>query len=146
MNLKRTVGAALMALGVTAGSLVVAGTAAEAAGKGRALTRGQALYPGEWIERSTADGMVRLSMQSDGNLVLWLHNGSGRTLKICWATNTSNGYKAFYQEDGNFVLYPRAGGALWASNTVGRSGSTVDMNSRGQLYAGLKAVTGVCEL
>lgn len=147
MNLKRTITSALVALGVTAGTLAVASAPAHAGGKGVALTRGQSLFPNEWIERSTRDGIVRLAMQTDGNLVLWLRNAStGATLKICWATHTTTGYKAYYQEDGNFVLYPRAGGALWASNTVGRDGSTVDMNSHGRLYAGVKAVSGNCEL
>jgi hypothetical protein len=147
MNLKRVITCTLMAIGVTIGTFGVAGTAAHASGKGVALTRGQALYQGDWIERSTSSGIVRLSMQTDGNLVLWLRNASsGATLKICWATNTHTGYKAYYQEDGNFVLYPASGGALWASNTVGHSGSTVDMNSHGQLWAGTKPVTGNCEL
>jgi hypothetical protein len=147
MNLKRTITSTLLALGVTVGALVVAAPAHAAGSKGVALTRGQALFPDEWIERSTSSGIVRLAMQTDGNLVLWLRNAStGATLKICWATKTSTGYKAYYQEDGNFVLYPRAGGALWASNTVGPNGSTVDMNSNGQLWAGVKPVTGNCKL
>jgi hypothetical protein len=147
MNLKRTITATLVALGVTVGTLAVVATPAHAGYKGVALTRGQALFRGDWIERSTEDGIVRLSMQTDGNLVLWLRNAStGATLKICWATNTFNGYKALYQEDGNFVLYPYAGGALWASNSVSRDGRTVDMNANGRLYAGYKAVTGNCML
>jgi hypothetical protein len=147
MNLKRTITSTLVALGVTVGSLVAVAAPAQAGGKGVALTRGQALFPNEWIERSTSSGIVRLAMQTDGNLVLWLRNAStGATLKVCWATNTTTGYKAYYQEDGNFVLYPRAGGALWASNTVGPDGITVDMNSNGQLWAGVKAVTGKCKL
>jgi hypothetical protein len=151
MNVKRALVTVLVALGVTAGSVAVAGTPAFAdTGKGTSLTRGQALFPGEYIERHIAGGgnggVVRLSMQTDGNLVLWEHDGAGNTLKVCWARGGTRGYKAIYQQDGNFVLYPRNGGALWASNTVGTRGSTVDMNWAGQLWVGTTQITGDCKV
>jgi hypothetical protein len=151
MNSKRIIASVLLAFGLTAGSVAAAGSPAFAdTGKGASLTRGQALFPGEYIERHVSGGntggVVRLSMQTDGNLVLWEHDGAGSTLQVCWSRGGFAGYKAIYQQDGNFVLYPRNGGALWASNTVGTKGSTVDMNSKGQLWVGVTPITGNCAL
>jgi len=38
------------------------------------------------------------------------------------ATVGSGGTKAVMQDDGNFVIYTPAGGAVWASNTAGFPG------------------------
>jgi hypothetical protein len=133
--------AGLLAAGVMAASFVgLTAGPASAGNLGVALTRGETLNRGDWIERYTASGVVQLIMQNDGNLVLYLVG-----VKPCWATNTSTGTHAIYQRDGNFVLYG-PGGALWASNTVGRSGQTVDMNSQGVLYVGNTPKTGPCRI
>ncbi|MFF3404999.1 hypothetical protein ACFYW8_02005 [Streptomyces sp. NPDC002742] len=51
---------------------------------------------------------------------------------------------AVYQTDGNFVVYNSSGGVVWASNTKGGGGSTVDMNSNGVLHVGTKAINNGC--
>ncbi len=58
-------------------------------------------------------GKSLLTMQSDGNFVLYDENGRAR-----WASNTRNrGYRAVAQPDGNLVVYNTSGAAIWASNT-----------------------------
>ncbi|WP_328972476.1 hypothetical protein [Streptomyces sp. NBC_00239] len=120
------------------------GTASAAAASGDHLSRGETLNAGQFIERSTSTGHVKLIMQSDGNLVEY-----GRYFGVCWATHTENsgGAYATYQTDGNLVIYTAAGRAVWASNTVGSvqaTGSTVDMNNAGQLYIGTRRFNDGC--
>ncbi|MFF3753177.1 hypothetical protein ACFYYH_22365 [Streptomyces sp. NPDC002018] len=125
---------------------VMAATPAHAGSKGNELLRGidweNYLNRGDWIERSLPDfgnETVRLVMQNDGNLVL--HAADGR---VCWASNTvGRGDRAVYQEDGNFVIY-QGSQATWASNTPDSTGSRVDINARGRLYVGWKAISGEC--
>lgn len=92
------------------------------------------------------NGQNRLSMQSDGNLVLyweghamWSTNSRGRTgdyaamqsdgnfvvyqgKKVVWASGSDHGAKSpgYYlavQNDGNIVIYPPRGWAVWSSAT-----------------------------
>jgi hypothetical protein len=82
-----------------------------------ALSRGQSL--------SSCNGRLRLTMQNDGNLVLY-RNGT----QAIWATNTagSNAYVAVMQADGNFVLY-RDGDdlPLWNTGTTGLIAGRLDL-------------------
>lgn len=77
------------------------------------------------------NGLVRLIMQSDGNLVLY------RALDgvPLWASNTPQTVvnHAIMQGDGNFVAYSAAGRAFWASGTNGHSGAYVIVQDDGNL-------------
>lgn len=117
---------------------------AEARDRGDHLDKGQSLYEGDRIFRWTVEGYVELVMQDDGNLVLYAYDNWYR--RPCWASNTWNtdGRRATYQHDGNFVIYDSWDRPLWASNTVGSSGSTVDMNKWGQLWVGYTAISNYC--
>jgi GH25 family lysozyme M1 (1,4-beta-N-acetylmuramidase) len=92
------------------------------------------LQPGTGIARgqgiTSCDGRFTLTMQSDGNLVLYL-KGSG----ALWSTHTggSDGYAANLQGDGNLVLYGKNSNALWASHTSGHHGATLDLQGDGNL-------------
>ena len=119
-------------------------TVSPAASVGTALTRGQSLNNGDSLDLQGR----QLIMQPDGNLVLYNNSVSPR--KVCWASNSSGSNRAaayaIYQNDGNFVIYNGPGGAvLWASNTVGLSGSTVLLETDGAKVAyliGIKFITG----
>ena len=60
----------------------------------------------------SADGRFYLTMQTDGNFVLWGPSG------VLWATGTNGtgAAAAYFQQDGNLVLYSGSG-AVWASAT-----------------------------
>ncbi|MFE9453397.1 hypothetical protein [Streptomyces sp. NPDC006739] len=109
------------------------------------LNRGSSMYPGDSIWGVSADQQTtyQLILQTDGNLVEYKHTGASTW--VCWAsgTNGSGATKAIYQADGNFVLY-NGGWALWASDTQWKAGSTVDINSVGQVWVGQTPKTGSC--
>ena len=84
------------------------------------LLRGVSLRPGETLGTNktlkSENGLYKLTMQSDGNLVLYGNDG-----KPVWATNT-NGSGAVVcdmQHDGNLVLYNNKRVPIWASKTNG---------------------------
>lgn len=88
----------------------------------------QALYAGESIESS--DRRFRLTMQSDGNAVVYNQAGTA-----CWSTKT-NGYpgaRAVLQSDGNFVVYSSGGAALFNTSTFGNPGAFMRMQKDGNL-------------
>ena len=68
--------------------------------------------------RWSPNGRFFLTMQSDGNLVIYRISDN----RAIWASNTmgSGAVKAVMQYDGNFVLSTSNGVAKWASNTSGR--------------------------
>ncbi|MFT4123290.1 MAG: hypothetical protein QM635_05620, partial [Microbacteriaceae bacterium] len=74
---------------------------------GRTLAAGQALF--------APNGKYRLTMQSDGNLVVRTAAGTAK-----WATNTagSSANHVTMQSDGNLVVRTAAGTAKWATNTA----------------------------
>lgn len=80
------------------------------------LDVGEHLDPGWYLQ--SADGVCRLVMQADGNLVLY--SARGRTL---WESGTpdSPGASAVMQADGDLVVYSASKRALWQSRTAGRS-------------------------
>lgn len=83
------------------------GAAAAAATPGPSLT----MTAGQ--SKDSPSGQYRLTMQADGNLVVY---GNGRAL---WASNTSGtGASSFVvQPDGNAVIYRPNGVAVWSSGT-----------------------------
>jgi GH25 family lysozyme M1 (1,4-beta-N-acetylmuramidase) len=91
------------------------------------------IEPGQGLSRghsfAACDGRFSLSMQTDGNLVLY---DQGVAL---WATGTygTDGDVAVMQTDGNFVLYGKTSNALWSSGTYGHGGSTLAVQTDGNL-------------
>jgi LysM repeat protein len=65
-----------------------------------------------WASETSGSGAERLEMQPDGNLVIY-----GKKDKPVWSskTNGHNGARLALQDDRNLVIYPTAGPALWAS-------------------------------
>lgn len=103
------------------------------AGSASAQFRGEALNTGTCSNDGTCgtlkqdqyieNGIYRLYMQWDGNVVLY--ENFSTTRKVVWATNTDGkgGTFAVIQQDGNFVIYrPNGTGVapVWASNTGGK--------------------------
>jgi hypothetical protein len=81
---------------------------------------------------SSPSGSYHLSMQGDGNLVLYDSNGTPH-----WASNTVGtglgiGQYANMQDDGNLVVYG-ANGALWASNSAGNGPSVLVVTDDGHI-------------
>jgi|SRR5947209_1054979 len=112
---------------------------------GHSLFRGDVMAPDDYLD--SAGGNFILRMQTDGNLVEYW---PGAGWKVCWASNTNGwpGSYATYQGDGNFVVYTSGGEALWASNTVGDGGSTVDISESlrdyGSQYVGFTRIHYAC--
>ena len=70
----------------------------------------------------SANGWYRLTMQTDGNLVLY-RKGTGGTAEQnyntpVWSSGTAytNAHYAYFQADGNLVLYDSSNNAVWWSN------------------------------
>ncbi|WP_447003401.1 S8 family serine peptidase [Saccharothrix isguenensis] len=84
------------------------------------LARGESLTAGK--SKSSQDGRYRLTMQTDGNLVLY--TAAGQPL---WHTrsNGSGATHATLQTDGNFVVYTAAGVPVWHSRTDRTAGDRV---------------------
>ncbi|MDL5156584.1 hypothetical protein [Actinomycetospora termitidis] len=78
----------------------------------------------------SANGKVRLVLQSDGNLVLY-RNDSGQAL---WASDTvgSGADRVVMQGDGNAVLYSGAA-PHWATGTDGHPGTRLVLQDDGNL-------------
>ena len=75
----------------------------------------------------SADGKYELTLQTDGNLVVY---GNGIPV---WSLGTTTGAVLANQCDGNLVLYNASGTALWASGTAGNGGSRLVMQNDGNL-------------
>ena len=89
------------------------------------------LYSWSYIDKGYAcqTGKSRLTMQTDGNLVLYDENGTPR-----WASNTvGRGAFMVFQSDGNLVVYNSSGGAVWASGTCCHSNYNFAVQSDGNL-------------
>ncbi len=91
------------------------------------ITGGEYLRAGDAV--ASADGSYQITMQSDGNLVIY--QGGSAT----WQSRTggNQGAYAAMQTDGNFVVYSSAGLVLWHTRTNGNSGAFGRMQSDGNL-------------
>lgn len=98
---------------------------------------------GGYLPRTTSlwskNGIFRLTVQEDGNLVLYKRQDQGR--KVIWSTGThqsANVMSLRVQVDGNLVLYGQGGKSLWASNTFTNKRTKLIMQDDGNvvLYAG----------
>jgi len=82
------------------------------------------LYAGEQLLRGESmysnNGIYRLIMQDDGNLVLY------KSSQALWASGTYGRAvrNCIMQSDGNLVLYGYNGVAVWASNTYNKGDGT----------------------
>lgn len=67
-----------------------------------------------WVSNTAGSGANRAVMQGDGNFVLYTPSNSP-----VWATGTGPNYCARLrmQDDGNVVIYSRDGVVLWATDT-----------------------------
>ncbi len=107
-------------------------------GPGERLSTGEQLL----FDITGAPGEVRtiywLSMQSDGNLVLYSDAGPE------WASDTVDDQPnvAVMQDDGNFVVYGPDNCPRWASGTEGHLGAYLILQADGNLviYDGDNAV------
>ena len=92
------------------------------------LTAGQQLLAGQ--DLVSPNGMHRLSMQGDGNLVVYRASGMPK-----WATGTDGRDigAAIMQSDGNLVMYDSAGNPVWASGTDGYPNAWLLMQDDGNL-------------
>jgi hypothetical protein len=104
--------------------IALSGTPASAADRTTTLDAGATLQPDESVW--SADHLIRLTQQADGNLVLYAMPGS----KPLWASNTRSrtaGTVTQMQSDGNFVVYAPGHVARWASGTAGRPGAVLQV-------------------
>ncbi len=112
-----TLAAALVAVLAWAG----AGPAAAATYTAQ-LSGGQQLSPGDNLV--SPSGLFVLTMQSDGNLVLYAPGHIA-----IWASNTAghSGSVLQMQGDGNLVVYAPGHVAIWATGTAGHAGAVLQM-------------------
>lgn len=98
---------------------------------------GQTLYPGQKLLSNNGD--FRLSMQYDGNLVVYTKDG-----KATWNSGTNGNSDAYavFQTDGNLVIRSSSSSLLWATGTDGTSATAAYMQSDGNfvVYEGNTAV------
>ena len=80
---------------------------------------------------TSPDGRFGLSVQDDGNLVIY-QNSNGSAL---WASNTSGNQPGFLimQGDGNLVFYGPNNVPIWNSQTSGNAGAALSLQSDGNL-------------
>jgi hypothetical protein len=99
------------------------------------------IKPGATIHQKqslvTADGVYHLTLQDDGNLVVYSYKTGQRvaTWASAWQGAGMRGFKLIMQSDGNLVLYDKGGKALWASawQGAGMRGFKLIMQSDGNL-------------
>jgi surface antigen len=133
----RMIGArALVALSVPAllSLLIAAPASAEVSSNlGSQLNDGATMTPGQFLQ--SPGGQYRLYIQPDGNLVEY--NAAGTPLWDPPPPSQTAGHPGAYavlQGDGNFVVYPQAGGpALWASYTQNNPGDRLNLQDDGNL-------------
>lgn len=75
-----------------------------------------------WAAATNGLGGTRLTMQSDGNLVLY----TGGNVAV-WSskTNGSGGNRAVMQNDGNFVILDSNGASVWSTGTSREQGTKI---------------------
>lgn len=96
------------------------------------------LHPGQSLTSeqgiTSANGRALLTMQGDGNLVMYEYFASGERAYL-WDSNTAGnpGASLAMQGDGNLVVYRSDGHPLWDSGTWGNDGSTLVLQDDGNL-------------
>lgn len=114
--------AGLAATGLSQAAVAAAGTST--------LSAGERLSPGQGLV--STNGLLRLVMQTDGNLVLYAPGGSAR-----WHTHTygNPGAWAQFNWDGNLVVYGPGAVPLWNSFAAGgaKGGNLLELRNDGDL-------------
>lgn len=87
----------------------------------------QVLQPGD-APLYSSNMQFRLTMQTDGNLVLYRSDGVP-----LWATGTSAVFRLNNQNDGNLVLYRRNGTPVWSTGTWAHGPSTLVVQNDGNV-------------
>lgn len=89
------------------------------------------LHPGQ--SRKSGDGRFTLTMQSDGNLVLYGRQTAYTPERALWSsrTNGKGGAVTSMQTDGNLVVYRSDRAPLWASGTYGHPGARLAVQNDG---------------
>ncbi len=79
---------------------------------------------------TSLDGRFKLSMQTDGNLVMYGPEGD-----VIWWSDTygKTVSSAIMQSDGNFVLYAPGSVPVWSSGTYGNPGSSLCVQNDGNI-------------
>jgi hypothetical protein len=92
------------------------------------IRAGEGLNPGEGVR--SCDGRFLLTLQSDGNLVLY-QDGAG----ALWSTGTygRGGWATHMQGDGNLVLYTKDSAPVFASGTSGHGGGWTAVQDDGNV-------------
>jgi hypothetical protein len=105
---------------------VLPGTGAEASSLGYQLDPGDNLGPGRSI--NSPDGIYRLTMQDDGNLVEY-----GIDDEVLGDTHSAGhpGTVLFMQNDGNLVLRAPGNMPIWATQTDGHPGTVLQIQDDG---------------
>ncbi|THF82686.1 GxGYxYP domain-containing protein [Cohnella fermenti] len=104
------------------------------------LTAGKQLGSGQFLVAPS--GGYNLTLQSDGNLVLYSGPNPAQNTGVVWqsgATGTTGSYFAIMQSDGNFVVYKGTGpadnqGYMWSSGTGGSGASYFSVEDDGKVY------------
>jgi hypothetical protein len=97
---------------------------------GNAAARG--LCPGHGGVLRSCDGIHRLIIQDDNNLVLYNDRRGGSI----WATatnGTSSNHLSMQADDGNLVLYDDGANPHWSSKTYGNAGAYLQVQNDGNL-------------
>jgi hypothetical protein len=102
-------------------------TAAPVGATSVVVRAGRVFLPGDSVQTNRR----RLTMQNDGNLVIYDENNHP-----LWSSGTGGrGYMALFQSDGNFVVYTRDNQPVWGAQpgTVGNSGATLVLQGDGNV-------------
>jgi pimeloyl-ACP methyl ester carboxylesterase len=97
-------------------------------GTSSVLPGGGQLTPGQQI--TSPDGRYRLTLQTDGNLVIYRNDG----VPVWWTgTIGISPSVARMQVDGNFVVYDTANQPRWHTYTYGNPGAYLSMQNNGAI-------------
>lgn len=89
------------------------------------LSVGQRLNEGQSL--TSSNGVYFVTMQGDGNLVVYRRGGAGGNEAIWWSRTAGaccGGFSLVMQGDNNLVMYSSrkaSGGAVWSSRSICRS-------------------------
>lgn len=85
---------------------------------------------------ASCDGRFTLTMQNDGNLVLYNGPAGGPPTSALWASNTSGsaGMQAVMGTDGNLVIFDSNRNQVWSSGTGGHAGAFTFLSNDGTMF------------
>ena len=125
--------------GIYLGDRAIPGFGVGDVGIAQSVASGQPLVQGQTV--TSPSGRAQLTMQGDGNLVLYDALSGPRAL---WASNTNGkgALLAYMQPDGNLVVYDADHQPLWASGTDGHPGAYLSVQDDGNIvvYVGSQPI------